>query len=278
MAPAAPPADYPGAYYLSIGGGNFIELESFGGCFEKELGVEYEDCYFSTERFLGDVLDWLNDTTNGLNTNRALTVVQRSQSLPANIIATMTLSGFMREFRLSPVSTAGKSHMTASFIVVPSGISTNYNAGGPLPSVAPPSYLFPNLFNLTVEGTTLAPIVTLDGLGLAWQKVLVGQVGTRNVYGLPVGAPDSYDITITATRNGAAGQYLETWFTAAATGGEPSRSGAIDFTNGSAGAVLRTVVLNGLRPKQFLPFTTSTGLGNSLLRTITISTTGFHIQ
>jgi hypothetical protein len=272
--PAPPPSAYAGLFYLYIGNSDPMLLNSFAGCFDKEIGVEYEDCYFETARISDELLAWFDDSVSGADRNRTLTV--RQASATQTVIATMTLSGFIREFSIGGVRSGEKNPVAMSFVVVPSSINTNYNAGGALGNThATPTVLGSN-FRLLIEGTPLPQTTAVTGMRLSWQKILTAQVAGRNVFGAGIGAPASDDITVTVAQNSASGQYLDSWFAAVATGGEQPRLGVIELLNPTLTTVLRTITLHGLMPKQFLPFATSSD--SIALRSMTVQTTLFQIQ
>lgn len=272
--PAPPPQEYGGTYYLSISGTPAISLTSVAGCFDKEIGVEYEDCYFSTTRFSDELVAWVNDSVTGANVSRALTVYQAA-SPTSTVTATMTLSGFIREFTISPADAAAKASMTASFVVVPAAIATSYTPGimGSLNTTTP--FMLSANFRLSVDGTVLAQTARVAGMRMTWPKVLVGQTGGRNTFGVGSG-PVSDDITVTTTESGTGGQYLASWFAAVIAGGEPPRVGTLEMLSGNFSTVYRTFTLNGLVPRQFLPF--STGSELVIRRSMAIQNTGFQIQ
>jgi hypothetical protein len=261
-------------FYLSIGNSDLMLLSSFAGCFDKEIGVEYEDCHFETGQMSSELLAWLDDSVSGADRTRTLTVRQANGS--QNVIATMTLSGFIREFSFSPLQAGAKSVLTASFVVVPASISTNYNAGGAVGDTHAIPTTMSNNFRVAVDGTPLAQTTSVTGLRLSWQKVVTAQVGGRNVFGVAIGGPVSDDITITVAQNSASGLYLNSWFADVVAGGEPPRLGTIEVLNATLTTVLRTFTLHGLMPKQFLPFATSSDA--IALRSMAIATTLFQIQ
>jgi len=249
-------------------------LSSFAGCFEKEVGVEYADCFLSTAQVSNELVAWLDDSVNGVNRTRTLMVRQVSSTL--TVAATMTLSGFLREFSISPAQAGEKGQMTASFVIVPDSVTTNYNPGGVLGNTHATPILMRNSFRFKVEGTTLNETVSVAGMRLSWQKVLTGQVGGRNVYGVVAGAPASDDITLTVSQNSASGQYLNSWFAGVVSGGEAPRTATLEMLSPTLTTVHRTFTLSNLTPRQFLPFSTSTAA--IALRTMTIQNSGFQIQ
>lgn len=276
--PAPPPPAYTGNFLVSIDGSNLIGMTAFAGCFDKELGVEYEDCYFTVNRLTPALLSWLEDSQDGSNPSRTLTVYQFSSNF-SDIAATATVSGFMREFELAPVDASSSEFLQASFVVVPSAITTDYNPADTSPSGDNTTFLLASNFRLRVEGVSLDTTVSVTGLRTMWQKVLVSSTGRRQ---FAPGAQTSADIVLTANTSSSqsgslnqTGQYLNAWFAAAATGAEPSRTATVELLSANFQNTVRTITLTGLQPKQFLPFSTS-GIGSR--RSMIVQTGGLQIQ
>lgn len=274
--PPPPPPAYSGNFVVSIDGTDVIAMTSFAGCFDKQPGVEYEDCYMSVSRLTPELLSWFEDSQNGNNLTRTLTVYQFNSTF-SDIIATMTVSGFMREFSLDPVDAGESTILNTSFVVVPSAISVNYNPPNTSPSGNTTVQLIRRNFVVSVDGNDLVHVVRVSGLRTTWQKVLVSTSGRRQ---FSPGAQASNDIILVAstlTQTGslnATAQYLNAWSAAAATGTEPPRTGTIQLLSANLQTTLRTITLHGLQPAQFLPF--ATGLGSQ--RQMILQTTGFQIQ
>ena len=274
--PEAPPPNYGGTFYLMVGNSFPISLTGFGGCFDKQVGIEYEDCYFETPVFMPELIDWFHDSVSGADVERSLTVVQVNSS--STVTAQMTFSGFMREFAISDFdATEGKNPVTASFIVVPSGINTVYANGGLLPNPHPQLALAAN-FRLTVDGTPLPATLSLAGMRLTWPKVLtLPQIGARKVFSPGFEPPVSDPITLTVVQSGSTATYLNSWFAGVVNGNEPPRTATLESLNSTLTTVLRTFTIHGLQPVQFLPFST-TPSGTIATRSMTIYTTAFQIQ
>ncbi len=277
---AAPPAPYNGTFLLSINGGPLVVLSSFAGCFDKELGVEYEDCHFETPRFPAELLEWFDDSVDGSNLLRNLTVYQVDFDYRAR--ATVTLSGFMRELSVSPFESDSKSAVTLSFVVVPSSIVTTYHAPLIVSTPAPAQSLLRANFQLRVEGNALHSTLSVSSIRTTWAKVPEVVGAGRRMF-LP-GAPASDDIMVTASSGGGGDtlQYLDEWIADTAAGGEPPRTATLEILNSALSTTVRTITMHDLTPKQFLPFgfgTSDGGHSSSLLRrTMTLHVGGVAIQ
>ena len=75
VAPAPAPPAYAGRFLLGINDERF-ELSAFAGCFDKIIGVEYEDCYFTTRDLPANLLAWFDETLRGGASPPTLSVVQ----------------------------------------------------------------------------------------------------------------------------------------------------------------------------------------------------------
>ena len=269
--PAAPPPPYSGNFFLKIDDGEVIPLSEFAGCFDKELGIEYEDCHFTTPRFHDDILEWFDDSVNGSNLVRTLVVYQLDFNF--NAVAAITLSGFMREFSVSPFEGGGKTAVTATFVVVPSSIAFDDNPSDPSITFGPAPTALRGNFRLRVDGTTLTAASAVTGIRATWQKVALQPAGTRQLF--EQGALGYDDITVTVGSSSIA--YLTSWFAAAMAGGAPSRTATVEMLTPNLATTIRTITLHGLTPKQFLPF--ATGPEESIIRrSMTLQSTGFQIQ
>ncbi len=118
-----PPQPFGGEsffFQLEFPGAGNVRLSSFAGCFDKQLGVEYEDCYFSIRSLSQPVLDWLNDASQGINSRRDLTLVQVNFS--GTIMSRIQIgNAFMRDFSVGDLDASISSTPigSLSFVVVP---------------------------------------------------------------------------------------------------------------------------------------------------------------
>jgi hypothetical protein len=55
IAVAPAPFPYQGTFFLDVEGAGSIPLASFAGCYDRILGMEYEDCYFTIGRLANSV-------------------------------------------------------------------------------------------------------------------------------------------------------------------------------------------------------------------------------
>ena len=129
VAPAPPPSPYDGDFFLQMPNGDSMRLTSFAGCYDKILGVEYEDCYFKIARLDPNVLTWLNETVDGSNVWRDLAVVQTNST--GHPVASYSLGlSFLRDFTVSDFDGGDPSAGSISFVVVPATIQSQGNPGG----------------------------------------------------------------------------------------------------------------------------------------------------
>ena len=101
LSPAPPPAPYTGTFTCEFGWRADVPVQSFAGCFEKIIGVEYEDCYFTIRRLAPDTLEeWLNQSLNNTADRVNLTVTQ--VDFACDPIAAIEIhDGFLRELTVS---------------------------------------------------------------------------------------------------------------------------------------------------------------------------------
>lgn len=277
--PTLPPPAYSGNFWLSIGGSDGSRVDAFAGCFDKDLGVEYDDCYITIGRVPGPLADWLEDSVSGSNPLRTITVYHLDDDF--DVVSKMTVSGFLREFSLSPIDASSQSPLGASFVVVPSAISVDNNPANTIPFEGKLTPMLSGNFRIAVEGNNLPFVVSLTGLRVAWPKVAQSPAGTRMTFAPGTHAIDDLTLTAATSAGSQAGtngtiQYLDQWFTQAATGTTPPRGGAIEMLSPNLADTLLTITLNGLEPKVFLPFSTSAA--SAFRRSMLLKSTGFQLQ
>lgn len=195
-----------------------VSLTSFAGCFDKQLGLEYEDCYFATRNLSQPVLDWLNDTTaQGTNVRRDLSVVA------INIITNLVVSridignGFLSEFRVSDFDGASNTFGTLSFVVVPGSLQAG-PVGGSVTTATATTFRS-SLFALSIDGTALSGVAGVRGIHVSVAKVPAPPAGARHQFAPGVRQYDGFQIDVgTGTAGAASALYLQTWATAVAGG------------------------------------------------------------
>ena len=255
--PAAPPPPYSGEFLLSINGAQPIPLVGFAGCFDKELGVEYEDCHFETERFTPELLNWFDDSVNGAIPQRTLTVYQVDLNVRP---------GQRSRCRGSCASSA--SHLltqprarlpvTASFVVVPSSVASTYHSTPVVTIAGRPVHgaVERQLPAASRVAATFSSRNAVSSIRTTWEKVpqSVGR-GAAAVHARSAGHRRHH-----ADRKSGGAEprcsIFDQWLADAATGAEPPRTATLEVLNPTLTTTLRTITLQGLTPKQFLPFAT----------------------
>jgi hypothetical protein len=270
--PPTPP-EYAGIFYLQLPTDDIVRLTSFAGCFDKEIGVEYEDCHLSVTHMTPELIEWLQDSTLGGNFERDFTIYQ--VTVNSGVIARMEVgNAFLREFRMSPLQGSGKSPVTFSFVVVPEQIQL-HGPGGNLPLTSQPPSLLAANFLFEIDNIDPSRIAAVSGLRTTWPKILTATLGRRTF--LP-GAPSVDNIAISvASAGGSTAANLEQWMAQAANGNAPARNATLELRDVSMSLVLLRVQMTGLFPLQFLPF--PTGDESTVgLRSAAISVGSFFIQ
>ncbi len=207
---------------------------------------------------------------NGTNLVRTLVVHQLDFNFDA--VASITLSGFMREFSVSPFEAANKLPVTATFVVVPSSIAFDDNPSDPSNTIGPPPTTLRSNFRLKVEGTTLSGAAAVTGIRATWQKVALAAAGTRHLF--QPGALAYDDITVTVggaaqSRTSPRGS-LRSQRAASRRARRPLKCMTPNFAT-----TIRTITLHQLTPKQFLPFATGS-VEQVIRRSMTLQQTRFR--
>jgi hypothetical protein len=278
--PVAPPKPYGGTFGVSIGSGNIVRAVSFAGCFDKEAGIEFEDCYITLEHGTPNLTDWLADTLDGSDPVRTLTIHQFTGT--SDVAATLTVTGFLREFEIGPVDGTIDPMVptTTSFVVVPSTIIMDFNPPNASLGKATGAIAWSSVFRVAVGGITLNAALAVDGIRMTWEKLLQPSDTEQPRRTFTQGSRTSADITITGARsfqgNDATLQYLEQWFDASSTGNEPPRTATIDLLPTTSQIPLLTITLHDLQPRQFLPFGAKRFTG--VQRSLVLQSSGFTLQ
>jgi hypothetical protein len=273
--PAPPPPQYSGDFVLLLPTGGAIRLTGFAGCFDKQVGIEYEDCHFSTTQLTRELSDWLQDSISGVNPARDLKVYQHDFNF--RVVAEMNIqNAFMREFRISDFQAASKSLVEFTFVVVPGALAMDQNGGGTVPGLIKPSNLLASNFKLTIDNVDPTRISGVSGVSMSWPKIehASGNGVRREFY---PGAPSAGTIVISAvTGGGNTIADLDQWMGEVANGNGRPRNATLEMLSATLTQVEHTVQITGLFPLQFLPF----GTGSSALgsRTMTLQPGSFTIQ
>jgi hypothetical protein len=235
-----------------------VRVSSFAGCFDTQLGLEYEDCYFSIPILSQPVIDWINDTVQGVNLRHDLSVFafQAAGNTPTSHIEIG--NAFLSDFRVADFDSASNAPGSLSFVAVPDSLQTQ--TGG---TVAPPpassqKLLRRGYFQVTVGTTQLSAIAGVSGIHFSVPKVPAPATAAGRHQFVP-GAPSYDDLQLDVPGGGMGGsltatvQHLDAWVTAAAAAPDP-RDVDISFLN-PALAVLGTLHLTNVTPLSALePF------------------------
>jgi len=242
------PQPYTGTFRLVFDGvsNGEMQLSSFAGCFDKQLGVEYEDCHFVVSRLSPAVTDWLNDTVQGTDLRRDLTVF--SFNSQGNVLSRIHIgNGFLRDFRVSDFDAAVNATGSLSFVVVPDTLQTL--SGGSVANDLLPSFQR-NLFRLEVAGTDLTGIAAVRGIHLSVPKT-PATPGTSARHQFVPGTPsfDDLQFEVGAGASGfTTGQYLDSWATAVTGGQNDLRDADLTMISANALRDIGTLHFTGVIP------------------------------
>lgn len=257
--PAPPPPNYAGNFILEIDNGSNVFLTGFAGCYDKEIGVEYEDCHFTVNRPTQALMDWLQDSVSGNSIHRQLAV--HLVDFNYNVVARVDVGGaFIREVRVSGADASSSDAAGFSFVVVPQTIATNYNPGNTTFNSGNTDIVLSSNFRLAIEGIDGSRVRSVEGLRLSWQKVLQSSLKGRR--GFSPGAMAADDITISATSAGGTTMSdLNDWMRRRQDGTAMPRAASLEFLAPNL-ATLVTVQMTGLEPLTFPPFSTTPSILN----------------
>lgn len=266
------PPSYKGVFYASING-QLFPLTAFAGCFDKIIGVEYEDCYFSTGALQSsEVLALLDGMVQGNNLFSNITVHQLSET--GTPIARLEIGyAFIREFNIMDFDAAGSANTTISFVAVPRLIQSQ----SPAPILNLPSrpeQILQGNFRVNITNINGTRIAAVRGLRMSSPKIPALVVGETVRHTFFPGSPVFDDIRLDASASGGATiADLETWVNQVEINGVAAkRDGEIEILN-SVLTLVGRVHLFDLVPRNFPIF----GTGAANLRQITLQVGGFTI-
>jgi hypothetical protein len=266
--PEPPPQPYEGTFLLSINGQNPIPLSSAAGCFDKVIGVEYEDCHLATPVMSQQVFTWFAESLDGSNPLRNLTLYSFSATL--QLVAQLDIQdGFLRELAVSDFDASQKMAGEIRFVVVPRRLVTQ-TPGTAGPATVSPTFLTAN-FRFTMTGIDGTRVTAIRGLRASWPKVPLPPNGTRREF-LP-GQPAFDEIQVEMATTGATAGDFDQWVNQFAQGTGMPEDGEIEALNPALSATLARVGLFNMTPRYFPPFPTSTNR-----RTITLHLERFTLQ
>jgi hypothetical protein len=254
-APPPPPAAYTGTFLLRIEGSPLYPLASFAGCFDKIIGGEYEDCYFTTTVLSAELMRWLNDTVAGAGAFHDLTVLQ-VDDLGNELSETAIGHAFLRDLSISDFDATDMSQGSFSFVVVPAAIQVSNGNGLRASGISTgPTFLRAN-FRADLDGVDGSHIAAVRGIHMSAAAVMAApQVGTRHQF--QPGVPQFDDVRIGAVSGALTISDLESWVDDVAQGGgNLLRNGQIEILNPSLSQIA-AVDFFGLLPLAFPPYPTS---------------------
>jgi len=251
--PASPPPPYAtGLFYLEIEGTATIPLLSFAGCYDKILGLEYEDCYFTIGLLENSALQWINEAAAGLQPRRALAVFQVDQT--GQIVSrTDITNAFLSDVRISDFDAGDTAPGSISLVVVPASIQVQTsNPTGPAGTGVGTTFRRQN-FRLSVDGVSYSAAAAIRGIHLSVPKLLQQGSGRRQ---FDPGLPQFDDILVEVAQTGSTVQNADQWVNSVAGGNATPRLGQVEILNSSLSQVIGTVLLEDLVPIAFPPYPT----------------------
>jgi hypothetical protein len=274
--PAPPPTPYAGGFSMSINGANDFLLTAFAGCYEKVIGVEYEDCHFTTERLAPGLIDWLQDTiAAGANGFRNVTIYQFTQQDPTQAVSRLEITdAFIKEFQFSAGDGSTPDPATMSFVIVPREVRTS-GATAIGSTLNAPRVLMRD-FRFTLPGMETKLVTGVSSLRLKWGTIRES-IGFSRVAYLPDGlAPVIDNLTVQFAASMNLGN-LNSWLRDVGMGIIEPRDGTLEFLNATLSTPQIIFELLGLYPIYFPPFPTS-GDGTFLRREITFKLNSIIVQ
>jgi hypothetical protein len=250
-APPAPPTPYnpgSGQFVLQVDDQEPVPLESFAGCFDALIGVEFEDCHFEIRSLSQPILDWLNDTVSGNTARHDLAVILTDFSgLERSRLAIG--QAFLREFRLSDLDASDSRPGSLSFIAVPTTLRT---ISGPRVFVDTGTPFQRRFFKVELDGVDGRFVSAVHGIRMTVPKILTPTgAGTRRQFS--PGTPQFDDLRLDVA-NGDTAADLDAWVAKVSAGEKDVREGSIVLLAPDFRTELATVHLKGLVPRGFAPF------------------------
>lgn len=268
-APLAPPTPYVGIFLLQIDGGNFFPLTSFAGCADKILGVEYEDCYFSTHQVDPQLTQWVNDTAAGVGQLRNAVVVERDGT--GNEIARLNIrNAFLDDFSFADVDSSSTELGTLTFTAVPEQLAAGTPGSSGLSAL---TNTFHNQnFSLNIANVDGSGVVAIRGIHMSAAKIATTG-GLRHEF---VQGPAQFDpIRVEASTSGGTATTIAditAWVNRIAQGLTDLRNGDLNLLTPTFTTVA-TVQFVDLVPTSFDAFPTATNR-----RTVTLAVGSFRIH
>lgn len=280
--PPPPLQPYAGTFFLRIDGFGPVRLTSFAGCGEKVLGVEYEDCLFTTTTFSPELVQWLQDSIQGADQMRRNLTIYQVNLQSGDTIAEMDVEdAFLSEFRLGELDAATNDTLLFSFLAVPSAVHMQGGGSG-LPFVSSTTPLLTSRFVFALPGVESNRVTAISSLRLSWPKVVVNDpdtgFSTRRQFAPGAPVADSVEMRFAQTATNTIDN-MNNWLGDVAEGDVQPRDGTLELKNQTFTTTLYTFELFAVLPVQFPPFSTIGGSGSSVAqRSIVFSMQSIHVQ
>jgi len=271
--PSPAPAPYFGKFLLDLEG-EVVTLQSFAGCFDKVIGIEYEDCYFTIARLPGAHFEgWFNQSLNDVRPLVDLTITPLdAANQPIDSAAIRIQSGFLRELTFSPFDSLNHDDGSISFVVVPERLLNGTGS-----DADPPTESFRKSdFRLEISGIDPDGMKSIAGIRASWPKneLVVGIGGRRR---FQQGAPVFDDIQIGVATSGlgagATAVNVDDWVGQVGTGAPVALAGELELFNFNFTTEIGALQFFDLEPVQFPAFQTGPNR-----RTLTLHVGRFRFQ
>src|SRR5262245_24532051 len=232
-APPAPPPPYFGTFLLRIDGSPPYPLASFAGCFDKIIGIEYEDCFISTAVLSTQLRQWLSDTVAGAGLFHDLTVIQVDRF--GNEISVAAIGhAFLRDFSVADLDARDPGPGALSFVAVPATIQVSNGSGARVLGIVNAPAIGRDNFRSVFDGIDGSHIVSVRGIHMSAAKVVAPQTGTRHQFQPGALQFDAIRVEVAAGGDTSTINGFESWVADVAQGsGNPVRNGRIEFLSPS---------------------------------------------
>lgn len=247
-APPEPPAPYnPGTgafFFLQLDGEEAVQLESFAGCFEAVIGIEYEDCHFVTRVPSSPLFAWLNDTVDGRTGRRDLAVIQMD-FLGREASRVVVGQAFLREFKLSALDATQSQPGTLTLVAVPTTLRVLAGSQGPVP-IERFTTFDTSRFRVEFDGVRSTSVSKVDGIRMTTPKILTSTDAGRHVFAAGTAQFETVHMEVGANPD------VDEWVENLVKGESDVREGRLVLFSGFQ--VVSTIQLRGLTPRAFPPY------------------------
>jgi hypothetical protein len=182
------PVPYPGKFVLDIDGfSGTVALSRFAGCFDRLVGVLYDDCVFEVEGLPAPVVSWFAETLAGGDARHDLTVreLDTTDGAPlGSVVAQLAIdAGWISDFQISDFDLAASGVGKLSFVVVPDLLTAR--APSDAATALSATGFSPNDFTLDIPDVDRTGIVALAGLHLRRDRLPGTGVDPERAYFVP---------------------------------------------------------------------------------------------